>query len=113
MSRHIANKLAEFKAVCISPDFCIVNKAVVPFEVERDLSHELTSYAHKVHAWGVPVLTIDSVVAGVVGNMGRGVGSTVSLAAGAVEMIAGSETVFAENQMVLRDQDLCLINVKG
>lgn len=111
-TRHIADAECEFKAVSVTPDFCVVNGQVVPFDIYRDLRPERTGYCQSVFARGARVLTAESVVAGVVGNMGKGILSTVSQSSGDVLLLQGSNTVRAEKHSVCRDQDLCLMNVK-
>ncbi|APR78300.1 Rhs-family protein [Minicystis rosea] len=111
-SRHIADAEAEFQVVNVTPDFCKVNGKRVAFDIFRDLTPQRVNYAKKVRARGVPVLTVDSVVAGVVGNMGEGVFSGVSKSSGDVIVVQGVENVRAERRYVCRDQDICLMNVK-
>lgn len=112
-ARHIADAESEFRVVSITPDFCTVHGKVVPFEIFRDLTPQRFNYAQKVRARGVPVLTVDSVIAGVVGNMGKGVVSTVSQGSGDTIVIQGVDNVRAEGRAVCRDQDLCLMNGKA
>lgn len=112
-SPHIADAESEFKVVNITPDFCRVGDQVIPFDIYRELPPEKSSYAKKVNARGVPVLMIDSVVRGVVGNMGKGIASGVSQGGGDTVMIEGVEKVRAEGRAVVRDQHLCLMNVKS
>jgi hypothetical protein len=110
---HIADAEAEFKVVNVTPDFCKVHGKTVPFEIFRDLTPQRVNYAQKTRARGVAVLTVDSVVAGVVGNMGKGVVSSVSQGGGDTVVIQGVKSVRVEGRPVCRDQDLCLMNVKA
>lgn len=111
-SLHIADAEVDFTIVNVTPDFCIVDGQTVPFDIFRDLTPEKMSYAKKVNARGVPVLTVKSVVQGVVGNMGEGILSGVSQGAGDIVLLKGVEKVRAEGNPVCRDRDLCLMNVK-
>jgi hypothetical protein len=111
-SCHIADAEAEFKVVNVTPDFCKIQEKIVAFEIYRDLSPERENYTKQVNARGVRVLTVGSVIAGVVGNMGKGVISTVSQGGGDVIMIEGVESIRAEGKPVCRDKHLCLMNVK-
>jgi len=110
--RHIAYAEAGFKAVNITPDFCKVCGQVVPFEIYRNLPPERANYAKKVRARKEKVLHVDSIVSGVVGNMGSGIMSGVSQGGGDVAVIQGARTVRVEGQLTARHSDLCLMNVK-
>ncbi|APR80433.1 Rhs-family protein [Minicystis rosea] len=112
-ARHIADGEVAFRVVNVTPDFCRVKGQVVAFEISRDLTPERVNYAKKVRARGYPVLTTDSVIAGVVGNMGSGVLSTVSQGAGDVVLVEGVPNVRAEGHPVCRHGDLCLMNTKS
>jgi hypothetical protein len=109
---HIADAEGKFKVVNISPDFCIVNGVVVPFEIMRELPPEKADYAHKVHARGEKVLHIDSVVQGVVGNAGSGVSSGVSQGGGDTQILEGAPKVRVQGKLCARHGDLCDMNVK-
>ena len=113
MTFHIADAEAEFKAVCIGPDFCLVDKKPVAFEISRDLTHEHVGYAKHTRARDEKILTTASVVAGVVGNMGEGLFSTVSREDGDVALLEGSPTVLVEGNPVCRHEDLVIMNVKS
>lgn len=110
--KHIADAEAAFKVVNITPDFCRVGGCVVPFEIYRELPPERANYAKTVRARKQKVLHLDSVVSGVIGNMGSGVMSGVSQGSGDVAIIEGAKNVRVEGQLVTRHQDLCLMNVK-
>jgi Domain of unknown function (DUF4150) len=71
---------------------------------------EQAAYSHTVFARGEKVLMVDSIVKGVAGNAGSGVRSGVSLGAGNVKIVAGSQTVFVESRAVARHGDLCEMN---
>ncbi len=111
--RHIADAEHAFRVVSITPDFCVVNGAVVPFDIARTLPPERSAYAKTVRARGERVLMVDSVVQGVVGNAGAGVGSGVSQGAGDVVILEGAPGVRAEGRRVARHRDLCSMNVKS
>lgn len=111
--RHIADAEPAFKAVNISPDFCIVNGQVVPFDIYRALPPERSNYARKVRARKEKVLHLNSIVSGVIGNMGSGVSSGVSQGGGDVVIIEGARSVRVEGQPAARHRDLCLMNVKS
>lgn len=107
---HIADAEDEFYVLTISPDFCQVGDTVVPFFPMHKLPTEEADYATSVFARSEKVLMVDSIVDGVKGNAGAGVGSHVSLASGHVKMIQGDSTVFVESRQVARHDDLCWIN---
>jgi len=107
---HIADGEAEFLAVNVTPDFCIVEGQVVPFDIYQELSSERSSYAGSVNARGEKVLKVGSVLAGVIGNAGAGILSGTSLASGDVLVAKGSSTVHVEGQPVARHDDLVLMN---
>jgi hypothetical protein len=109
---HVADAEVGFRVLNVTPDFCEVDGQVVPFEIYRELPPERVNYAKAVRARGVPVLTIVSVVSGVIGNMGKGVFSTVSQKDGHTMLLQGVESVRAEGNPVCRDQHLCLLNGK-
>lgn len=109
---HVADAEVTFKVVNISPDFCKVHGKTVPFDIFRDLSPEKSTYAKQVRARGVKVLTVDSIVHGVVGDMGKGVFSGVSQGKGDVIVIEGVDNVRAHGRLLARHRNLCLMNVK-
>jgi hypothetical protein len=109
---HIADAEAKFRIMNINPDFCIVGNATVPFDICQVLYPEKVAYSETVFARGERILLLESVVEGVKGNAGKGVGSTVSLANGDSEVIEGSSTVFIEGRRVARHNDLVEMNVK-
>lgn len=107
---HIADAETEFIAVNVTPDFCVVEGQVVPFDIYQELSSEKSAYAGTVSARGEKVLKVGSVIAGVIGNAGAGVLSGTSLAGGDVLVADGSSTVTVEGQAVARNDDLVLMN---
>lgn len=109
---HIADGEAQFLAYNVTPDFCKVGKKVVPFDITRILEPQKCDYAVSVFARDEPVLMVDSIVAGVKGDKGKGIGSKVSGAKGHVEIIKGSSTVMVESRHAARHDDLCLMNVR-
>ena len=109
-NKHIANREACWVALNVTPDFCRVGDRIIPFDIARSLDQDKALYARTVFARGEPVLMIESLARGVVGNAGSGVKSGVSQEAGHVWLRAGSSTVFAEGRMVSRHLDLCLMN---
>ena len=111
-SLHIADAESQFRIVNVTPDFCVVEGQTIPFDIFKDLTPERMGYAKKVNARGVPVLTIQSVVKGVVGNMGEGFMSGVSQEAGDSVVLRGVRNVRAEGSPVGRHLDVCLMNVK-
>jgi len=110
IENHIADAEARFMVVNIAPDFCIVGNQVVPFDIVSLLPPEKAAYAETVFARSEKVLMVDSIVKGVSGNAGSGVRSGVSLGAGNVKIISGSQTVFVESRAVARHGDLCEMN---
>lgn len=111
--KHIADAESMFRAVNITPDFCIVGGVVVPFEIYRELPPEKSSYARKVKAKGEKVLHKDSIIKGVIGNAGRGVSSGVSQGSGDTILIEGARSVRVEGHLCARHKDLCQMNVKS
>ncbi len=111
--RHIADAETSWKVVNITPDFCIVNGVVVPFEISRALPPEKSNYAKQVRARGEKVLHIDSIVSGVEGNAGSGVSSGVSQGGGDTIIIEGAPQVRVEGKLCARHLDLCQMNVKS
>lgn len=109
--KHIADAEAMFRVCNISPDMCIVNGHVVPFEIYQVLTPEKANYASTVHARGEKVLHIASIVRGVIGNAGSGVSSGVSEGSGHTFILQGSPTVRVEGQLCSRHDDLCDMNV--
>lgn len=109
---HVADAEGDFLVVNISPDFCIVNGVVVPFEIMRQLPPEKACYSHTVHARGQKVLHLDSIVQGVVGNAGSGVSSGVSEGGGDTKILQGAPKVRVEGMLCARHGDLCDMNVK-
>lgn len=110
--KHVADREAQWVALNVSPDFCKVGDKVIPFDIARTLNQDKTLYARTVYARGEPVLMIDSVAEGVIGNAGRGIKSRVSQCAGHVWIRAGSPTVFAEGRKLTRHLDACLMNCR-
>jgi hypothetical protein len=110
---HIADAESTWKVVNISPDLCIVNGVVVPFEIYRELTPEKSNYASTVHARGCKVLHVDSINQGVIGNAGSGVSSGVSQGGGDTKILEGSQTVRVEGKLCARHMDLCDMNVKS
>lgn len=108
--KHIANRESVWIAENVCPDFCRVNKKVIPFDIQRTLDHELMHYATSVFARGEPVLMEGSVIQGVDGDKGKGIHSKVSLGSGHVRIKAGSPTVFVEGRPVARHLDPCEMN---
>lgn len=109
---HIADAESNFYVLNVTPDFCIVNGEVCPFDPMQYLTPERASYSNSVFARDKKVLLVDSLTAGIQGNAGNGIQSKVSLADGDVQMVTGSSNVIIENRMTVRHGDLCLMNVK-
>lgn len=110
-AKHIADAEGAFKVLNISPDFCIVNGAVVPFEIYQELHPEKSNYASTVIARSEKVLHLNSIVRGVIGNAGSGVASGVSQGGGNSIIVEGAKTVRVEGQLCARHMDLCSMNV--
>ena len=109
-TKHIADAESTFKVLNIDPDMCFVNGTVVPFEIYRELPHELSDYSHDVHARGCKVLHVDSVIQGVIGNAGSGVISGVSQGAGNNIILKGAQSVRVNGQLCARHNDLVGMN---
>jgi uncharacterized Zn-binding protein involved in type VI secretion len=112
-TRHIADAEDAFFVINIEPDFCEVGDTVIPFDISRELTPERSNYTKTVNARGKKVLTVDSVVRGVIGDAGSGVKSGTSQQRGDVVILTGSPTVKAEGKQVARHGDLCLMNGGG
>jgi hypothetical protein len=110
--KHIANREARWVALNTAPDWCVVDDTVIPFDLSRTLDHELTLYSTSVFARGQPLLMLDSIVQGVDGDAGQGVGSTVSQGSGHVWVREGSPTVYVEGRPVARHLDKVQMNCK-
>jgi len=110
--KHVANQEAHWRAVNVSPDFCQVGNAVIPFDICQTLDQDLMHYAKTVYARGQPLVLRDSVIRGVSGDAGRGVVSGTSGGSGHVWIKAGSSTVFVEGRPVARHRDACWMNCK-
>lgn len=108
--RHIADAEGMFRVCNITPDMCIVNGKVVPFDIYRQLPPEKTNYARKVRARGEKVLHVDSIIKGVIGNAGKGVSSGVSQGSGDTIITEGARSVKVEGQLCARHLDLCEMN---
>jgi hypothetical protein len=112
MSNHIADAEDVFRVININPDFCKVNGKIVPFDIQQVMPPEKRAYSPNVIARDGKVLTVGSMIAGVVGNAGEGVLSGVSEGQGHTVMIAGEEKVLVNDNPVCRNGDPCLMNVK-
>ncbi len=110
--KHIANREVLWVALNVSPDFCQVGNTIVPFDIARTLNQDKVLYARSVFARGQPVMMLDSVARGVMGNAGRGVDSLVSQNQGHVWVRSGSTTVYAEGRPLARHLDQCLMNAE-
>lgn len=108
--KNVADAESQFLVVSVTPDFCQVAGQVLPYDIVAYLPPEKAVYAHSVLAHSEYVLTVDSVVAGVVGNLGMGVQSQVSLAGGNSQIVSGAGTVFVEGRKLARHDDLVEMN---
>jgi len=110
---HVADAENEFRVVTITPDFCRVGKAIIPFFPTRVLKKEHNSYAQTVFARSEKILMVDSIVQGTTGNAGSGIKSGVSGESGHVQIIEGADTVLIEGRRVAREDDKCWMNCKS
>lgn len=110
--KHVADAEAQFHILSVTPDFCQVGNSVVPFDIAQTMPPEKAKYAKTVFARSKPVLMIDSLIEGVKGNAGSGVQSQVSLGGGHSKIAEGSSTVFIENRMAARHDDLVDMNCR-
>ena len=108
--KHIADAEGCFGCNNVTPDFCKVGKDVIPFDINQTLTPEKASYAKSVFARGEQTLTIQSIIAGVDGNAGKGVKSGVSLGGGDSQVQEGSGSVFIEGKKTARHGDEVLMN---
>lgn len=109
-TKHIADAEGDFTISNVTPDFCKVGKDVIPFDINRTLKPEKASYAQSVFARGEKTLTIQSIIAGVDGNAGKGVKSGVSLGDGNSQVQEGSGSVFIEGKKTARHGDEVQMN---
>jgi hypothetical protein len=110
--RHIADAEGIFRVCNITPDMCIVNGQVVPFDIYQELPPEKANYAKKVRARGEKVLHVNSIIKGVIGNAGKGVSSGVSQGSGDTWITEGAKSVRVEGQLCARHLDLCEMNCR-
>lgn len=115
--KHVANRETEYVAINSAPDMCLVSEdggeKVVAFDIYQRLTSDKAEYSTKVFARKQPVLMINSIVGGVIGNAGRGVKSGVSLGKGHVRIEDGAPGVFAEKRRLARHLDPVEMNGKG
>lgn len=111
MKKHIADaEAAPFQVVNVAPDFCVVDGCVVPFEIMQHLSSENSNYTETVAARKEKILTVGSVIQGVIGNAGAGVLSGVATGGGKCVVVEGDATVLAEGKPTARDGHAVLMN---
>ena len=108
--KHIANRENIAIAHNVNPDFCRVGNQTIPFDIYRMLDRDKALYAQTVFARGEPVILVNSISSGVIGNTGRGIASQVARAEGHVWMIDNDSTVYAEGRRVVRHKDECWMN---
>jgi hypothetical protein len=108
--KHIADAESTFVVVSVTPDFCKVGKAIIPFDISQTLSPEKARYASSVSARSKAVLLLDSVIQGVQGNAGKGLASGVSLGGGHSKITQGSATVLIESRQTARHLDEVQMN---
>ncbi len=111
--KHLADAESGFVVLNISPDFCEVDGAVIPFDLVRDLTPERASYSKDVFSRGAKVLKVGSVVQGVEGNAGAGVFSAVAEETGDVEMVEGSQMLFVNGKAAVHHGHHVLMNSKS
>lgn len=104
-SKHVANREKIYLAINTTPDMCVVEGNIVPFDIYQTIDQDKTAYSTKVFARGQPVLMVDSIIKGVIGNAGEGFVSGVSIANGHVKIMDGSPKVFAEKRKLARHLD--------
>ncbi len=107
--REIARKTNIAWAINTKKDFCKVGKDIIPFDIVCDLS-KATTYSKNVTANGKPVLSVDHVIPGMVGNAGSGIESGVSGIAGNVVLTNGSPSVTINGKAAVRHGDECKMN---
>jgi len=108
--KHIADAEASFYVLNVPPDFCVVGESIIPFDIAQVLKPELQAYAQTVFARDEKVLLVKSVINGVMGNAGAGVGSKVSLGVGHSLIPESAATVFIEDRQVARHLDKVYMN---
>jgi uncharacterized Zn-binding protein involved in type VI secretion len=112
-SKHAADAEGIFRAYNVTPDFCMVGKHVVAFDIQQVLIHEKSDYSPNVRARGCKVLYAGSVIKGVQGNAGRGVSSSVSQDAGDSKVLAGSRNLFVNGNPAARHGDEVTMNISS
>lgn len=98
MLRQFADKEALFAVINVTPDFCRVDGSVTAFDIKQVLSNERANYSPNVTSRGSKVLRVGSIIRGVEGNAGEGVGSTVSQGSGDVVTTEGSKILFVNGK---------------
>ena len=112
MEKHIADGESSFIVFNVTPDFCKVGNRIIAFDICQTLQPQQADFATSVFARSEQVVLIDSIVAGVQGNAGTGVSSTVAQSDGHSKVIEGSTTVFIESRITARHNDLIEMNGK-
>lgn len=105
--KKIAHAVPELLAINTAPDNCKVGKQVIPFDITSKMSTAINPSSN-VNAITVPVLKLDTKLATVSGDAGKGVKSGTS--GGKVEILQASSTVYANGQQVPYHDSLCTMN---
>jgi len=107
-SGHIGNA-AQWEAVCIDPDYCVVGGSVVPFDTHAVIDSP-ASASNDVRAQGVSVYRVGDHHRGVQGDAGAGLVSGTSQGGGHVRFLTGHRSVRVNGLPVVTHESLCLVN---
>lgn len=112
-SKHAADAEGNFQAYNVTPDFCKIGKRVIAFDIQQVLAQEKSDYSSNVRARGCKVLYVGSVIKGVQGNAGSGIGSSVSQDAGDSRVLTGSSNLFVNGNPAARHGDEVTMNISS
>lgn len=112
-SKHAADAEGNFQTYNVTPDFCKIGKRVIAFDIQQVLAQEKSDYSSNVRARGCKVLYVGSVIKGVQGNAGSGIGSSVSQDAGDSRVLTGSSNLFVNGNPAARHGDEVTMNISS
>ncbi|APR80097.1 Rhs-family protein [Minicystis rosea] len=104
-TKHIANREPIYIAINSTPDMCVVDGDVVPFDIYQTLDNEQAAFSTNVFARKQPVLLAGSIIKGVIGNAGKGLESGVAAGEGHIKVLRGSSKVLIQGREVARHLD--------
>ncbi|QRY77897.1 RHS repeat protein [Pseudomonas sp. PDNC002] len=107
--RHVANESTQWKAICITPDFCRVGLPIIAFDSFATLDKQVKS-SPNVKAQGVPVYRQGDLFQQVQADAGQHVVAGTSLGSGHVKLLDGHPTAKANGIPLARHDSYCLVN---